>query len=94
MRTYVIFKDGEYLANTTETTYTVAEDGVYTIRTANEMGGLSKDETRVTVGANALEKVKAEDAQNGKVFYNLSGQKVNDSYKGIVIVNGKKLVSK
>ncbi len=94
VRTYVIFKDGEYLANTTETTYTVAEDGVYTIRTANEMGGLSKDETRVTVGANALEKVKAEDAQNGKAFYNLSGQKVNDSYKGIVIVNGKKLVSK
>lgn len=31
--------------------------------------------------------------QNG-VRYNLAGQKVSDSYKGLVIMNGKKAVMK
>ena len=31
---------------------------------------------------------------NNGVMYNLSGQKVNKSYKGIVIINGKKVVIK
>ena len=31
---------------------------------------------------------------NSGVRYNLAGQKVNDNYRGIVIVNGKKMVKK
>ncbi len=37
--------------------------------------------------------VKAVKADNG-ALYNLAGQKVNDSYKGVVIMNGKKIVMK
>lgn len=39
-RCYVIFKDGEYLANQTGTSYDITSAGVYTVRAANEMGGL------------------------------------------------------
>ena len=39
-RCYVIFKDGEYLANQTATSYTMTDEGIYTVRAANEMGGL------------------------------------------------------
>jgi hypothetical protein len=37
--------------------------------------------------------VKAEKAGNG-LIYNLSGQRVDASYKGLVIKNGKKLIQK
>ena len=39
-RCYVIFKDGKYLANQTGTSYNITSAGVYTVRAANEMGGL------------------------------------------------------
>ena len=41
-RCYVIFKNGEYYANQTGTSYSLTEDeeGLYTVRAANEMGGL------------------------------------------------------
>lgn len=38
-----------------------------------------------------ISSVKSEAAQNGKT-YNLAGQQVSDSYKGLVIKNGKKYV--
>ena len=41
-RCYVIFKDGEYLTNQTETSYDISAAGVYTVRAANEMGGLGE----------------------------------------------------
>ena len=37
--------------------------------------------------------VNVENAENGMMF-NISGQRVNDSYKGIVIMNGKKMIKK
>ena len=39
-RCYVIFKDGEYLTNQTATSYEMADEGIYTVRADNEMGGL------------------------------------------------------
>jgi len=42
--------------------------------------------------ADAIETVVAEEAKNG--MYNISGQKVNANYKGIVIINGKKMYRK
>ena len=39
-RCYVIFKNGKYLANQTTTSYEMADEGIYTVRAANEMGGL------------------------------------------------------
>lgn len=43
--------------------------------------------------ATAIETVKAADAENA-VIYNLAGQKVDNSFKGVVIKNGKKMIQK
>jgi hypothetical protein len=37
--------------------------------------------------------INAEAQQNGRI-YNLAGQRVDNAFKGIVIVNGKKIVKK
>ena len=39
-----------------------------------------------------IESIKNVPVSTNASFYNLSGQKVNDSYKGIVIKNGKKVI--
>ena len=44
-------------------------------------------------GGTAIQNVKAATAKEG-VRYNLAGQKVNASYKGVVIMNGKKYLQK
>lgn len=93
VRCYVIFKDGEYIGNTAETSYTVTEDGVYTVRTANNMGGLSSEATTVSVGTTGIQALRQKQTLES-ARYNMNGQLVNDSYQGIVIVNGKKLVNK
>ncbi len=52
--------------------------------------------TKVTLvqgGASGIETIKAVNVKNGAV-YNLSGQKVDASYKGVVIKNGKKMLQK
>ena len=92
VRAYVIFKDGEYVADITETSYTVTEDGTYTIYSANEMGGLSKQAATVVIGADAIDSVQAAAQAKASAAYNLAGQQVSDTYKGIVIQNGKKLM--
>ena len=47
----------------------------------------------VEKGGTGIKNVKAEKALNN-VRYNLAGQKVDASYKGIVIMNGKKFIQK
>ncbi len=42
----------------------------------------------------AIEGVEAEAAEGDKVFYNLSGQRVENPAKGLYIVNGKKVIIK
>ena len=49
-RCYVIFKDGEYLANQIATSYDITSAGVYTVRAANEMGGLGATSNAVVSG--------------------------------------------
>ncbi len=44
-------------------------------------------------GESGVENIKAQEALNG-IRYNLSGQRVSDSYKGVVIQNGRKFVQK
>lgn len=92
-RTYVIFKDGEYVDNTTDTSYTVTEDGRYTIQAANDMGGLGAAAT-VTVGGTAISSVAACGQKSDDATYNVAGQMVNGNYKGIVIRNGIKRIAR
>jgi hypothetical protein len=65
---------------------------VWAVRAANEMGGLN--EAVEATQADAVSEVKAEEvvkASNGKI-YNVAGQEVSASYKGIVIIDGKKVI--
>ena len=44
--------------------------------------------------ATSIDNMLATDENAGHAVYNLSGQLVNDSYKGVVIINGKKVLRK
>ena len=44
-------------------------------------------------GETGVEMINAEAQQNGRI-YNLAGQRVDNAFKGIVIVGGKKIVKK
>ena len=68
----------------------VAEGGTYYVFcTGSKLGFYGfKYEVGTSTG---ISSVKAEAAHNGKT-YNLAGQQVSDSYKGLVIKNGKKYV--
>ncbi|WP_276628727.1 hypothetical protein, partial [Eubacterium pyruvativorans] len=48
-RCYVVFKNGQYLTNQTATTLAISEDGVYSVRAANEKGGMGNMSTTVAV---------------------------------------------
>lgn len=56
-RCYVVFRDGQYLDNTTATSYELPGEGTYTVRSANANGGLGGESapvryaTEVAVGA-------------------------------------------
>lgn len=56
---YAIFKDGKYIANTTECEYTATENGTYTVRAANEMGGLGEASETVEVNLTITAKLSA-----------------------------------
>jgi hypothetical protein len=92
VRCTVVFKDGKYVGNTADNSFIVSEVGTYTLRTANEMGGLSTEEAIVEVVSTGIDVVKASPVANG-LWYNLSGQRVGKGYKGIVIVEGRKLLN-
>ena len=44
--------------------------------------------------ATGIDNMMATDENAGRAIYNLAGQLVNDSYKGVVIINGKKVLRK
>ena len=94
---WVIFKDGEYVTSTIEPSYELDNvSASWTVRAANEMGGLSEATTAtVPTAINAMNT----SAVMSVAYYNLQGIKVNNSYKGTVIkietlANGKKVITK
>ena len=101
---YAIFKNGELLGITTESSYVVENanaeaasrraetaDDTYTIRAANGRGGFGEAKTvTITTG---IQKVKADIDENA-VIYDLSGRRVNNATKGVYIIDGKKVVIK
>ena len=54
----------------------------------------SKTVEELTTGTNISSAVVASKVNANAQIYNLAGQKVNKSYKGVVIQNGKKFVQK
>lgn len=94
---WVIFKDGVYVANTTVPSYEVDDaSATWSVRAANEMGGLSEATTATRPAA--IDAINAS-AVKSVTYYNLQGIKVNKTYKGTVIkietlANGKKVITK
>lgn len=49
---------------------------------------------KVPASTTAIKSITAQAKKGRQLTYNLSGQRVNESYKGLVIVNGKKMMRK
>ena len=47
-----------------------------------------------SVEPTAINEINADETNGNGAIYNISGQRVDDSYKGIVIINGKKILKK
>ncbi len=92
---YLIFKDGELMAQTKDTTYNVAstESDNITIRAISESGHPSTSAKAVYNNLTSIQTLSYE--KQGKEAanrFNLAGQKVTAAYKGIIIKNNKKII--
>ena len=89
---WAVVKNGKVVDFTTEPTYTVDDaTATYAVRAANEMGGLSEAaDAEITTSITDIKNSQPADGQ----YYNLQGMPVNNSYKGLIILHGKKLVKK
>ena len=89
------------IAFTTSNTYTVPADAtptdLFSVRAANEYGGLSRASETASIST-GINEVTTSDTTNSS-YYNLQGIQVNKTYRGIVIKvvstnGGNKKVSK
>ena len=88
---WAICKDGNVVGFATEPSYTISGEGTWTVRAANEMGGLSEASAEASDASGILQIEKANENTRSD-YFNIAGQRVNNSFKGIVITNGKKYV--
>ena len=98
---YAVCKNGNVIAFTTSNTYTVPADAtptdLFSVRAANEYGGLSRASETASIST-GINEVTTSDTTNSS-YYNLQGIQVNKTYRGIVIKvvstnDGNKKVSK
>ena len=82
---WAVCKDGNVIAFTTEPTYTVSADGVYTVRAANEMGGLSAPS--ISASTTAIETIANSQSPTAiSHIYTLDGKQLQQMQKGVNIV--------
>lgn len=81
---YAIFNNGEFVAVTDATEYSVADGDTegYSVRAANERGGFGPGAGGTTGIGNV---VSGKGDVTGTSYYNLQGVRVNGSYDGVVI---------
>ena len=86
---WAICKDGNVVGFTTEPTYTVSGEGTWSVRAANEMGGLSEAAKASTTG---IESINSETTKKtDDTIYNMQGIRVNKTVKGVYIIGGHKV---
>jgi hypothetical protein len=85
---YAICKEGNVVGFTTETTFTIEEKGSYTVRAANEMGGLSAASEAVVVSTTTgIRNINEQDnaiAVTG--IYTIDGKRLDKMQRGLNIV--------
>ena len=98
---WAVCKDGSIVAFTTEPTFTASECGTYTVRAANEMGGLSAASESVTIsddmitGIIEIDDLPINDLRFDAT-YDLQGRKIvnRQPTKGLYIIDGRKVLVK
>lgn len=87
----IFIKNGKYVGNTTEPSFSINDaNATWTVRAANEMGGLS-EATKAVIPTGIHEVEKADDSVSP--IYNALGQRINANTKGLQISkNGKRIV--
>ena len=92
---YALFKNGEFAGLTSGTSIAMSVDteDKLTIRAANRCGGFGKAKD-VEMTATGIKNTNAAIERGEQVIYNLQGVRVNNTSKGIYIVNGHKVVIK
>lgn len=97
---WAVCKNGKVVAFTTEPIYTVDDaTATWSVRAANEMGGLGEAATATVSEATGIENVNNANGVVSTSYYNLNGVKVSNNFKGTVIKvetlnNGKQITSK
>lgn len=82
---YAICKDGDVIDFVTTTSYEVTEDGSYTVRAANEMGGLSEPSEAASVTTGIATHRSTLDAQPTAI-YTADGRRLSSLQRGVNIV--------
>ena len=84
---YAIVKDGEVIAFTTEATYTAKENGQYSVRAANEMGGLSEPSAAVVVAdVTGIATVGQQHTTTVEAIYTADGKRISKPQQGLNII--------
>lgn len=88
---WAVIKNGDIVDFTTVPTFIVDDaTATWSVRAANEMGGLSE----ATVASTTTAITEVASKPSSSVMYNISGQRVNANAKGIVIQKGQKYIVK
>jgi pectin methylesterase-like acyl-CoA thioesterase len=94
---WAVCKDGSVVDFTTEPSYTVVEDGTYSVRAANEMGGLSEASQSVAVSTTGISSsMLGADAgeMSDSALYDLQGRRVLQPRRGLYIRERRKVTIK
>jgi len=84
---WAVCNDGKVVAFTLEPTYTATVNGTYTVRAANEMGGLSAMSEAVEVSsADGILMVNATDLRTVEAIYTIDGKRIAQPRRGVNIV--------
>ena len=91
---FAIVKDGKVIDFTIENSYTVDDaTASYSVRAANEMGGLSEASATAAI-TTAISELANGEQNVPETIYNINGVRVEKAQRGLYIINGKKVVVK
>ena len=94
-RCWAVCKDGQVVDFTVENNYEIPASATaeWTVRAANEMGGLSEMSAVATV-VTGISEMAADSAPADGTVYNMQGVRVQKAQKGLYIIDGRKVVVK
>jgi len=98
---WAVCKNGSIVAFTTQPTFKATVSGVYTVRAANEMGGLGTTSESVTISEEMISGISATlndkgEMTNDNAVYDLQGRQLTNRKmkKGPYIINGRVVLVK